>query len=107
MRFGVGRALALAGLLVAAEAAASDRLWVNAKQERLGHQRSELTRMARRALGAGVFLTTGQAPTAEAAGRRGAAPPQPQKGGGARCGSPPGRPIPPPPARSPQTPPHP
>src|SRR3954468_13749479 len=84
MRFGVGRALALAGLLVGTEAAANDRLWVNARQERLGHQRSELTRMARRALGAVVSITTVQAPTSEAVARGDAASSsEPQKGLGA------------------------
>jgi serine protease Do len=82
MRFG-GRALALAGLLVATSAGAHEQLWVNAKQERVRHQRSELTRVARKALGSVVSITTIQAPTSEQVASSLASSVEPQKGLGA------------------------
>jgi serine protease Do len=79
----MGRTLALVGLLAAGGAAAGDRLWVNAKQERLKHQRSELTRVAKRALGAVVSITTVQAPTSDAVAGNDTSSAEPQKGLGA------------------------
>src|SRR4051812_46920362 len=90
MRFGAGRALALAGLLAAAagdaaagHADAGDRLWGDARQERVRHQRSELPGVAKRALGAVVSITTIQAPTSEAVASGEAPASEPQKGLGA------------------------
>jgi serine protease Do len=84
MRFRVVRALALAWLLVGAPAQAGQRFWLNAKQQRVSHQRSLLTKVAKRALGAVVSITTTQAPSSEAVASSAAATPaEPQKGLGA------------------------
>jgi len=83
MRFGVRRALGLVGLLAWTSAGAHEQLWVNAKQERVRHQRSELTRVAKRSLGAVVSLTTVQAPSSEQVASGTAPSSEPQKGLGA------------------------
>jgi len=83
MRFWAGRGLALAGLLAGTAAGAHQQLWVNAKQERVRHQRSELTKVATKALGAVVSLTTVQAPSSEQVASGVTPTSEPQKGLGA------------------------
>lgn len=69
--------------MIAANAAAGDRLWVEGSQRRLYHQHSELTRVARRAMGAVVSITTVQPQAADAVGGGESPGEEPQKGLGA------------------------
>jgi serine protease Do len=74
----------LLGIAIAASASAGDRFWVEARQQRLHHQHSDMVRVARRSLGAVVSITTVQ-PAAQSAAARGepAGSGEPQKGLGA------------------------
>jgi serine protease Do len=64
----------------AANAAAGERFWMEASQRRLYHQHSELARVARRAMGAVVSITTLQPPLLETQDAPGE---EPQRGLGA------------------------